>query len=45
MNREFFKNEAGDTSIISLLIILAVIIALALLFKNYIVDLFSFIFK
>ena len=45
MNKNFFKNEAGDTNIISILIILAVIVALTLLFKNYIADLFSMIIK
>lgn len=45
MNKDFFKNEAGDTNIISILVILAVIIILALLFKSYIADLFSLILK
>ena len=45
MNKNFLKNEAGDTNIISILIILAVIVALTLLFKNYIADLVSMIIK
>lgn len=45
MDKNFFTDENGDTNIISILIILAVIIALVFLFKPYIAGLVSQIFK
>ncbi len=35
------KNERGDTNIIAIILILAIVIALALLFKDKIFDLFD----
>ena len=43
MLKHFFKNEAGDTNIISLLIMVAVILAIVFLFKDYIKDLFTMV--
>ena len=42
--KDFIKNEEGDTNIISILIVLAVVIALVFLFKNYVADLLAMIF-
>ena len=39
--RKFLKDEAGDTNIISLIILLGVIIVAVLIFKPYIAGLFS----
>lgn len=41
MLRKFFKNEKGDTNIISILIVLAVVLVLVFLFKDYVVGLFA----
>ena len=43
MLKLFFKNEAGDTNIVSLLIIIAVIFALVFLFKDYVKDLVTMV--
>ena len=45
MVKNFFKNEAGDTNIISILIVMGVIIALVLLFKDYAMELISSLFS
>ena len=45
MLKEFFKNEAGDTNIVSILVIMTVAIVLALLFKSYVADLLALIFQ
>ena len=45
MFRNFFKNEAGDTNIVSILIILAVVFILVVLFKDYATDLVASLFK
>ena len=42
--KNFIKSEEGDTNIISILVILAVIIALVFLFKGYAADLLAKIF-
>ena len=44
MLRKFFKNESGDTNIISIVIILAVILGLTFLFKDYVIDLIKSLF-
>ncbi len=43
--KNFFKNENGDTNIVSILVILLVIVILVMLFKNYVMDLFTQFFK
>ncbi len=45
MLKNFFKDEKGDTNIISIVIILGVIIALVFLFRPYLQSLVSMIFK
>ena len=44
MNKDPFRNENGDTNIISLLVILSVALALALLFRSYAADLVASLF-
>ncbi len=41
MKRNFFKEELGDTNIVSLIILLVVIIVAVVIFKPYINDLWQ----
>lgn len=43
MLKNLLRNENGDTNIISLIILLGVIVVAAIIFKPYIVKLFSWI--
>lgn len=44
MLKRFFKSEKGDTNIVSLLIVLAVIVIAVFIFKPYLEKLFSWLF-
>ncbi len=43
--KKFLKNQSGDTNIISILIVLAVVIVIVMLFKDYAIDFFSKLFS
>ena len=45
MLKNFLKNETGDTNIVSILIILAVVLVLVFLFKGYVIDLITSVFQ
>lgn len=43
MKRNFFKEERGDTNIVSLIILLVVVIVSVVIFKPYINDLWQWV--
>lgn len=45
MLKKFFTDEKGDTNIISIVIIMAVVVALVLLFKSYVADFITQLFN